>query len=742
MAAVAWLVSAGATRSPSAQTAAAAPAEEFGGPFPSWTNVKTAYGAIGDGAADDTAAFERALTAIDEAARPVLYVPAGRYRITRTLQLVSRQNVSVYGADPAQVAIVWDGPQGGTMLRVNGVAYSSISRLTFDGRRSASIAVDQSKDTTGRFFDTGNEYADDEFVDVEFGIHGGFHDLGFAETSILRNRFIRNTKAGVALGNFNALDAWIWDSLFDHCGAGVSNEPGAGNFRVYRSVFRGSTVADLLMQNTGLFTARDNYSVGSKAFFVSLRPVNHPAAVDIQRNTILDTVDAAAIHLMNQGPGLILDNTIRSRGANSGPAILWESPLGASVASIGNTFTVASATSLKGPSVVIGDRVVAAADVDPPAPAIAPHPPVVTRSIVEVASNGDGAAIQRAINQAAAQIGQRPMVHIAFGHHAVSKTIEVPAGDVQIVGDGYGTTLGWAGSGSGPVLHLAGPSRATVRELGVSGSADADGIVIDGVDQPDARVHLESVEMRAGVRDNLWVNGLAHATVEAVDIGHAYSPHATSIRIAGESAADGRPAARSKTIIFSGASAGNGLSYDVSNADAVIRDVWFEADTELGLARIRDGSHVTLQGMRMATPADTRPPAIAIANAGGRTSLLTLHMDDRIALTGPDAGLVLGVGLLREFHDSPFILGADATSSRAVFALVRQRAKTQGTFSVGTVALADRGTLDARFLDDMLAGTRATVSPSAPGSAPAGASDVLLHRVWADRARENIVIRR
>ena len=278
--------------------------------------------------------------------------------------------------------------------------------------------------------------------------------------------------------------------------------------------------------------------------------------------------------------------------------------------------------------------------------------------------------------------------------------------------------------------------------LGVSGSAGADGIVIDGIDQAGSRVHLESVEMRSGVRDNLWVNGLARATVEAVDIGHAYSPHTTSVRIAGEAAIDGGPAARSRTIIFAGASSGNGLSYDVSSADAVVRDVWFEGDTDQGLARIRDGSHVTLQGLRMATPADTRPPAIAIANAGGRASLLTLHMDDRIALAGPDAGLVLGLGLLREFHDSPFILGADATSSRAAFALVRQRAKTQGTFSVGTVALADRGTLDARFLDDMLADTRATVSPSAPGSAPPGASDVLLHRVWADRARDNVVIRR
>ena len=41
---------------------------------------------------------------------------------------------------------------------------------------------------------------------VECGVHGGFKGGGFAETSIRRSQFLRNSKAGVALGNFNALD--------------------------------------------------------------------------------------------------------------------------------------------------------------------------------------------------------------------------------------------------------------------------------------------------------------------------------------------------------------------------------------------------------------------------------------------------------------------------------------------------------------------------------------------------------
>src|SRR5262245_25552216 len=48
--------------------------EEFVGPFQSWTNIRTAYGAAGDGVTNDTAAFERALAELGRSDRssPVL----------------------------------------------------------------------------------------------------------------------------------------------------------------------------------------------------------------------------------------------------------------------------------------------------------------------------------------------------------------------------------------------------------------------------------------------------------------------------------------------------------------------------------------------------------------------------------------------------------------------------------------------------------------------------------------------
>src|SRR6516165_369670 len=182
---------------PIAASSTPAVGDEFVGPFPSWINIKTAYGAKGDGITDDTAAFQRALTDLGTPGHGnVLWIPAGTYKITSQLNLSSRLGVSIIGEDPATTILKWAGPgvfstdsTTGSMFVINGVADSRFDRLTFDGSGSPIVLVDQAWDGVSNYFDTGNEYADDNFQNANIGIRGGVLGQGFAETSILRDHF-------------------------------------------------------------------------------------------------------------------------------------------------------------------------------------------------------------------------------------------------------------------------------------------------------------------------------------------------------------------------------------------------------------------------------------------------------------------------------------------------------------------------------------------------------------------------
>ena len=127
---------------------------------------------------------------------------------------------------------------------------------------------------------------------------------------------------------------------------------------------------------------------------------------------------------------------------------------------------------------------------EPTLPGVEPN---LHRPIFEVPVGADAATIQQVINSAAAQNGNRPIVHIPEGIYHITSTITIPANtDIQLVGDGN-TTLTWAGTGSGPILYLPGPTKATLRDFQLDGGYRpydphfAAGIVVDNIDQPGSR---------------------------------------------------------------------------------------------------------------------------------------------------------------------------------------------------------------------------------------------------------------
>ena len=479
--------------------------DEWSGPLEGWADAKRDFQAVGDGKADDTVALQKALDALrDEKGQTrTVYLPAGMYRITRTLTLPRKGGreaigLNIQGESPDTTIVVWDGPADGVMFDY-GAWYSKLGRITFDGRGKAKTAVRH-----GPEFVTANEMADMVFRDVGFGIEAGDPArAGIAETSVQRCRFLRCSKAGVSIQNFNSLDWWMWYCLFEDCRVGATNSYGAGNFHVYKSVFRRSTEADVTIGNTGYFSFRHNTSVGSKAFFVAAGI--GAAQLTFQDNQIIDTADTQAIRVGNLGPVFLLDNTIASRAeVIEGPVAVGQN---AHVISVGNTFTVAKPISFKTGSIAMADRTVSREKLQLAIPTLPDTPLRLPRKVLAVRPGSDAAAIQAILDAAAKLKGQRPLIHFAEGQYPINHTLTIAAGcDVQLVGEGipYNTQLQWTGEGRGPIVRLAGPSRATLRDLVLVGSGKADALVIEQYDQPGGRVFFDQVQVDGARRWATW----------------------------------------------------------------------------------------------------------------------------------------------------------------------------------------------------------------------------------------------
>ena len=715
--------------------------DEFVGPFSSWTNVKTSSGAVGDGVTDDTDAIQNALSALATSGHsPVLYFPAGTYKITATLNLAHAVDIGVIGQDPSLTSIVWSGAAGGTMLYVNGVAYSKFSRLTFDGSSTALIAVDQSKaDGTSNYFDTGNEYSDDYFVRVGYGIRGGALGYGFAETSVERSHFIGNWVAGIALMNFNALDLWVWYSTFQNCKLGVTNQVpgigGAGNYHVYYSNFTGSTLADMSIGNTGGFSMRGNYSSGSNYFLGNTSGgTNNPATIAIARNTILDPANAqgTAIVVQNQGPGLIVDNVIRTPASAKGPAVYWGTfSNDQDVESIGNTFTASTPIDIgHGELIETGDQVVPYASVNPPAPILPGTLPNLNRKVFEVAAGSGAPAIQSVIDLAFAQNGNRPVVHLPYGTYGINRTIVVPPSDIQLVGDGYGvgsggTVLSWTGSGVGPVLRIDGPSKATLRDIGIRGTAD--GIVMDNIDQIGSRVYMDQAQLGWGTQSSLVVNGIDNSNVQLENMGIG-----GLVQVTGGPLSSSGASTRGNVDLFSGsggASSGAAM-FDVSQGGKLlVRDWWDDAgsgNSSTTFASIHGRAQFTADGGEL-YQSGAGTPNFSVSGLSGTATILTadLGSSSGVSVSGNGANsAVLGMGLLSR-STSAHLTDTASPSGTVAMLNVRGPSATKGD---PTVTVANIGSASPSFITAMLAQARSQ-NPALLSSLPAGVSDVRFFRV-------------
>lgn len=708
--------------------------DEFIGPFPSWINIKTAFNAVGDGIHDDTHAIQAAFDSIGidkNHHRCIAYFPAGTYRITSTLYQKNKIRIGIIGENPASTKIIWDGPKDGTMFFINGVGYSRFNRICWDGNKIAKYAIDESWDGKQDYFDTGNEFADDEFVNVAFGIHGGFrYGISFAEIAIMRCKFVKNTVAGVSVGNFNALDIWIWNSIFEDCAIGATNdiENGAGNFKIYNSIFRRSAIADVKIGNTGEFSFRDNTSIGSKTFIAAGWSGN-ACSIIIQANKILDPKDKLAINIENQGQVTLLDNVFRSlAGANSGPVVSVSGHPNSDLLAIGNTFTV-SHPIVSDRNIIVGSSIVAVASLQNLAEQKLPGTqPNLHRTIFEVPADADEQVLQATIDQASELKGQRPVVHIPAGNHAISKSIVIlPGSDVQLVGDSYFSALNWSNQMPGTVLRIEGPTKVTIRDILINGQKIANGILATNVDQVGARVFShESVCATNNI--NQCISGLANTLVL---LTNAFYPSANKqgiLVIGGSQIKTGM--AKGQTIVFGGCGYDNKTNFEVrKGASVLFRDTWYESKFINQFLKLSGSAICSVEGSHIAnTNKDQKVPIVHITDFSGNVVFLSSYITGKIALTGKSSNTnFLGLGIFSELNKLVF----DSSQKQARIRNFNFRSRKKNTSGAASIPVINKGSIHQNHIQSMLTTARNT-HVTVLNPLPAGITDLRMYRVFTE----------
>jgi hypothetical protein len=547
---------------------------------------------------------------------------------------------------------------------------------------------------------------------------------GTAETTWIRNRFVGPADAGLFLANYNVLNQWVWDSVFDGTTRGITNHivnraNGAGAFAANRSVFLNNAEADLETGNVANpYGDRWNYSRGTAVHAFGHAIGSAAPGWTSQGNVILDA-PVNPISLGNVGPLGMLDNTFRGGKSEGmlGVAEGYASAPTGDLWAIGNTFSNTSPSQYAIP--LPGGRIHGPLDdklgqtIGDPGYTQAPTPPATERPVFEPATP-DGAGVQVAINAAVACGQPRCVVHLPYANYPVSSTLVVPPGsDIQIVGDGPGaTTLQGSGFG-GPILALDGPSRAVVRDLLISSQGAAVGLTVRNANQSGGLIHAHDV-IATGRSVGVQIDGLSQTAVDLLDLqagGDSATPGSTAVQLLHGSTA----------AIFNGAIGADTL-YDVrDDSNLVAQTIYEEAVSQRPMTVLAPGGsgQIVLDSGKLHSyvpgifDASTFSGMVTVVNMGTRGIAFKAGAD------------FLGLGIVSD-------TGTLAASSPPYAWWEPRQSEGSGTKAAPEQAagIAD----PQQYFREHLAPLRAA-QPHALRPAPAGATDVRLYRVFIDTAR-------
>ncbi len=437
--------------------------------------------AIGDGAADDTAALQAGLDALSDqpGKRNTLYLPAGTYRITRTLALHKRDGIALIGCGSA-TRIAWDGP-GGTgddsrMFWSEGTPRSRYVGIVWDGRNRAFTGFDHDSHS---LFETEVDHQNEAFVNCTGSGFRVGHDQtrpgsqAAAETT-LRNCLFRNCDRGAALLQFNDYDFTLAGCQFEDCGTALYGSRGC-NFYVRDCAFRRSRAVDVLVGAEHGCSVRRSTSMGSRMF------VQHDciAPLTIEGCRVDGWTNPDAAVTLNWGPVLIFDTAFTHPPGRKPPVQPGNGQrIVLSAVESSGTDDIVQSTGAQVSRIPSGGRS-EALSLSPARTFLverAEAPRVILDARRDLGAKGDGvaddtASVQRTIDAARGR-GHGAMAYLPSGDYVITRTLILSGRDYEVAGSGTHTRLFWRGPKGGTLIHVMSPAGITVENLDAGTSGD------------------------------------------------------------------------------------------------------------------------------------------------------------------------------------------------------------------------------------------------------------------------------